>query len=83
MVNGKIFGVLMLLAMLALSGTAFASINPKVQLMNYTLSEVPAQPEQHLATEAREKLLISAGLPSIMPAEAALKIIARKRPAAG
>ena len=34
------------LAVLALSGTAFASINPKVQLMNYTLSEVPAQPGQ-------------------------------------
>jgi len=37
------------LAMLLLSGTAFASINPKVQLLNYTLSEVPAQPGHTLA----------------------------------
>ena len=37
------------LALLALSGSAFASINPKVQLLNYTLSEVPAQPGHTLA----------------------------------
>ena len=49
MVNGKIFGVLMLAAMLVLSGTAFASVNPKVQLLNYTLSEMPAQPGHTLA----------------------------------
>ena len=48
MVNRNIFGMLMLfgLAMLLLSGSAFASINPKVQLQNYTLSSVPAQPGQ-------------------------------------
>ena len=51
MVNRKIFGTLMLfaLALLMLSGSAFASINPKVQLLNYTLSSVPAQPGQTLA----------------------------------
>lgn len=47
--GGKIFGIAMLLAMLALSGTAYASINPKVQLINYTLSEVPAQPGHTLS----------------------------------
>ena len=49
MVNGKMFGMMVLLAALALSGTAFASINPKVQLLNYTLSEVPAQPGHTVA----------------------------------
>ena len=51
MVNKKIFGMLMLfgLVMLLLSGSAFASINPKVQLLNYTLSSVPAQPGQTVA----------------------------------
>jgi len=51
MVNEKSSGMIALfaLAMLLLSGTAFASINPKVQLLNYTLSEVPAQPGHTLA----------------------------------
>jgi len=49
MVKGKIFGMMVLLALLSLSGSAFASINPKVQLLNYTLSEVPAQPGHTLA----------------------------------
>ncbi|MFA6328527.1 MAG: NEW3 domain-containing protein [Candidatus Micrarchaeia archaeon] len=48
MVNRTTFGMLLLVALL-LSGNAFASINPKVQLLNYTLSEVPAQPGQTLA----------------------------------
>ena len=51
MVKGKIFGMaaLFALAVLLISGTAFASINPKVQLLNYTLSEVPAQPGHTVA----------------------------------
>ena len=51
MVNRNIFGMALLFAcaMLLLSGSAFASINPKVQLLNYTLSEVPAQPGQTVA----------------------------------
>ncbi|MFA5929859.1 MAG: NEW3 domain-containing protein [Candidatus Micrarchaeia archaeon] len=51
MINGKMFGTLALfaLALLLLSGSASASINPKVQLLNYTLSSVPAQPGQTLA----------------------------------
>ena len=47
-VNGKILGAFLFVALL-LSGTAFASINPKMQLLNYTLSEVPAQPGHTLA----------------------------------
>ena len=31
-------------ALLLLAGSAFASVDPRVQLMNYTLSEAPAQP---------------------------------------
>ena len=49
MVNKKIFGMLMLFAALLLTGCAFASVNPKVQLLNYTLSEVPAQPGHTVA----------------------------------
>jgi len=51
MVNRNIFWMPMLfgLAVLLLSGSAFASINPKVQLLNYTLSSVPAQPGQTVA----------------------------------
>jgi hypothetical protein len=30
--------------MIALTGVSFASLNPKLQLMNYSISEVPAQP---------------------------------------
>ena len=43
----KILAAVLLLAVLA--GSAFASVNPKVQLLNYSLSEVPAQPGRVLA----------------------------------
>jgi len=49
MADGKrIAGAFALVALL-LSGFAFASVNPKVQLLNYTLSEMPAQPGQTVA----------------------------------
>ena len=43
--NGtKTFFAAFALALLAFAGFASASVNPKVQLLNYTVSEVPAQP---------------------------------------
>ena len=44
----KIIGVFALL-LLAFAGMSFASVNPRVQLMNYSLSEVPVQPGHVLA----------------------------------
>jgi hypothetical protein len=38
------FAFCALAMVLALSGLAFASVNPKVQLVNYSISEMPAQP---------------------------------------
>ena len=48
MANSRII-VFALAAMLVLSGFGFASVNPKVELLNATLSEVPAQPGHVLA----------------------------------
>lgn len=39
------------LALLLFAGSAFASVNPKVQLQNYSLSEVPGQPGHVLELE--------------------------------
>ncbi|MCX6772440.1 MAG: NEW3 domain-containing protein [Candidatus Micrarchaeota archaeon] len=44
----KMFGVFALLLLLG-SGLANASVNPRVQLVNYSLSETPAQPGHVLA----------------------------------
>ncbi len=41
--TGK-FAFAAMFVLLLFAGTAFASVNPKVQLLNYTLSETPAQP---------------------------------------
>ena len=48
MANSRII-VFALAAMLVLSGFGFASVNPKVELLNATLSDVPAQPGHVLA----------------------------------
>ena len=58
MVKEKIFGMVLLAALL-LSGMAFASINPKVQLLNYTLSEAPAQPGHTVALTLHMKSMES------------------------
>ncbi|VVB73217.1 Uncharacterised protein [uncultured archaeon] len=43
MVNRN-FGMMFVALMLALAGLSFASVNPKLQLVNYSISETPAQP---------------------------------------
>ena len=54
MKNMKI-AVFAMLALLLSAGFAFASVNPKMQMMNYSLSEVPAQPGHVLALTLQMK----------------------------
>ena len=56
--NKGIF-VFALAALLAISGFAAASVNPKIQLLNATLSEVPAQPGHVLVLSLHMKSMES------------------------
>lgn len=42
-------GMIAVVALLIMASAAFASVNPKVQLLNYSISETPAQPGHVLA----------------------------------
>ena len=42
--ENKNMSMLIMALMIALTGISFASVNPKLQLVNYSISEVPAQP---------------------------------------